>query len=198
MNEPNNIERKIILMKRYFFAISTAFILVIGTGCNQEPSSTPSKPVDEKIQAGPANPAEPAKPPISDRTLLEKPKELVALQQSTTKPKPGIVGIWLPQLRDPETKEILPWEPGKDGKQQPWLIIEFKKDGNFVITGWGPRGKITSSGKYKLEGSKLTLFIEVIEGKPAPVSERKPMIGKLYKDGLTLVDDAGVEWIKKR
>ncbi|HWP30512.1 MAG TPA: hypothetical protein VNK96_02120 [Fimbriimonadales bacterium] len=180
--------------------VSIAFFLLSVSGCNLGQQVTPSNTGDEKSQTASSNPAkqgEPAKSPPSSQPLV-KPKELIALQQLTTKPKPGIVGIWLPQVRDPQTNNILPWEPGKDGKQQPWVIIEFKKDGTFTITGWGPRGKITSSGKYKLEGTKLTLIIEVIEGKPAPASERTPRVGKLNKDGLTLVDDAGVGWIKKK
>lgn len=188
-----------IPMKLHFLAVSLAFFLLSVAGCNVEQQTAQTG--DEKSQTAPANTTgqqEPAKSPAPSEPLQGKPKELVALQQLTTKPKPGIVGIWLPQLRDPQTNKILPWEPGEDGKQQPWVIIEFKKDGTFLITGWGPRGKITSSGKYKLEGSKLTLITEIIEGKPAPASERIPKVGKLNKDGITLVDDAGVGWIKKK
>lgn len=167
-------------------SVALFLLLAFLFGCTKteiQPSNAES--AGEKIQRTPTPNQNAQKNPNEG-----KPKELIELENLKTKPKPGIVGIWLPQIRDENTGKVL--------ETQPWVTIEFKKDGNFLITGWGPRGKITSSGKYKLEGSKLTLITEVIEGKPAPKEEQKPKIGKLKKDGITLVDDIGVEWIKKK
>ena len=78
------------------------------------------------------------------------------------------------KAKDPKMAEGMP----NPREMMDKMVMELKDDGTFSIAIPGASGISTATGKYTLEGDKLTMTAEMLDGKKAEGNDAKPESAK--------------------
>lgn len=99
------------------------------------------------------------------------------------------------KAKDPKMAEGMP----NPREMMDKMVMELKEDGTFSIAIPGANGISTATGKYTIEGDKITLTSEMLDGKKAEGVDAKPQTAKYDAAAgtITIGDSNGQVSFKK-